>query len=118
MSGAARLRDVGHACGAAFLQAENVLALTGEATRLGMSWKTLVAGGLATVADDTGGKEALTEATAACRREHDRALRALRDVPNPAAVRLASGVMAAIAAPATSPGAPASPETSNEFHAV
>ena len=114
----AALRDVGHACGGAFLQAENVLALSGGATRLGMSWNTLVAGGLATVTDDTGGKDALIEATAACRREHDRALRALRDVPNPAAVRLAAGVMAAIAAPAISPVGPTSPETSSESRAV
>lgn len=96
------MREVGHACGAAFLQAEQVLALSGDATRLGMSWSTLAASGLATVAADADEKATLIEATAACRREHDRALRALHDVPNPAAVRLASSVAAAIAAPATS----------------
>jgi hypothetical protein len=97
----AALREVGHACGAAFLHAEQVLALSGGATRLGMSWNTLVASGLATVADKAGGKAALSEASTACRREHDRALRALHDVRDPVAVRLASAVVASIAAPAT-----------------
>lgn len=91
----AAMREVGHACGAAFLQAETVLALAGEPTRLGMSWQTLEASGLAT-------KGAIIEATAACRAEHDRAMRALQQVENAVAVRLASGVLTAIAAPAIS----------------
>jgi flavin-dependent dehydrogenase len=98
----AALREVGHACGAAFLHAEQVLALSGRATRLGMSWETLVSSGLATVGDGAVEMKAATlaEAGTACRREYDRALRALREVPDPMAVRLASGVVAAIAAPA------------------
>lgn len=66
-----------------------------------MSWNTLVANGLGTVPDDDDEQAALVEARKACRREHDRALQALRDVPDPTAVRLASSVVAAIAAPAT-----------------
>jgi menaquinone-9 beta-reductase len=100
---AAALREVGNACGAAFLHAEQVLALSGEPTRLGMSWETLVASGLTTVADGTGGRAASIEAAAACREEHDRVLHALRDVPEPMAVRLASGVVAAIVAQAVQP---------------
>lgn len=101
----AAMREAGHQCGTAFLHAEDVLALTGGVTRLGMSLETLVATGIsatpagAALADPQGRARALATAAAACRRARDRADEALRAVPDATAVRLAAGFAAAVAAP-------------------
>lgn len=89
------LREIGSACGRAFLHAEDILALRGERTRLDAALPAMLSGRISAVPDYLGGtpvsssqlardanlrSRALREATSACRAEREQAIRALAGV--------------------------------------
>jgi flavin-dependent dehydrogenase len=103
--GTEALRNVGRACGQAFLHAEEVLALRGERTRLDITLTTLIrdrVGGLSeTVLTDPEARAAgLTGAVTGCLDAAAHALAAASEVPDAASRSILREFVQVIAAPA------------------
>jgi geranylgeranyl pyrophosphate synthase len=110
------LRDIGQACGHAYLHAEEVLALRGERTRLDMTLDSLIpdriCGLSPTVLTDAVARaDALADAMAACQAAAHRAMEAASALPDPAANAILQEFIAEIARPSdrqrTASGVPA-----------
>ncbi|MEO3824690.1 FAD-dependent monooxygenase [Actinomadura sp. B10D3] len=110
----ARVREIGHQCGRAFLFAEDALALRGLRTRLDTTSGAMLAGRISTVPrllgrdDLTAGElsadphlraAAVAAATAACRDAAGTALDLAAGVPHQAAARILRALVRAIAPP-------------------
>jgi menaquinone-9 beta-reductase len=115
---AAALRSFGHECGVAFLHAEDVLALTGERTRLDTTLTAMLQGSFSGIPDSLGCRSlteeelaadpglrsaALVAAAAGCEGARRRAVDVLSAVPNPSAVAIMREFIEAVAVPATVP---------------
>lgn len=108
------LRDFGQHCGLAFANAEDVLALRGERTRLDTTLAVMLEGKFSGIPDSLDGEEltretiaadpllqsrALAAATGACLDARRRALDSAASVPDPVAVRILRQFATAVAAP-------------------
>jgi flavin-dependent dehydrogenase len=108
------IRDFGHHCGHAFLDAEDVLAVSGMRTRLDTTLDVMLHERLSAIPDRVPGRPfsravladdeqlrsmVLATASAACEASERHALRALDEITNPAAVRIMREFLAAVSEP-------------------